>query len=46
LWEAILEILFRSPNFLNMEASRIKLYESATVSLKTDAVIRAMPVRT
>jgi ClpP class serine protease len=45
LWEVILELLFRSTNFLNMEASRIKLYECATVSLKSEAVLRAVPVR-
>jgi ClpP class serine protease len=45
IWETILELLFRSTNFLNMEASRIKLYECSTVSLKADAVIRAMPFR-
>ena len=45
LWEAILELLFRSTNFLNMEASRIKLYESALVSLKSDAVLRAVSFR-
>ncbi len=45
LWEEILELLFRSTSFLNMEVSRIKLYESAVVSLKTDAVIRAIPLR-
>ena len=45
LWEVILELLFRSTNFLNMEASRIKLYECGTVSLKSDAVLRAVPIR-
>ncbi len=45
LWEEILELLFRSTSFLNMEASRIKLYEGALLSLKSDAVIRAIPFR-
>jgi len=45
LWEAFLELLFRSTTFLNMEASRIKLYESALVSLKSDVLIRAIPLR-
>jgi len=45
LWEMFLELLFRSTQFLSMEVSRIKLYETANVSVKTDAIIRAMPVR-
>ena len=46
LWEMFLELLFRSTQFLAMEVSRIKLYETANVSLKLDAVVRAVPVRT
>ncbi len=46
LWEMFLELLFRSTQFLSMEVSRIKLYETANVTLKTDVVVRAFPVRT
>lgn len=46
LWEMFLELLFRSTQFLSMDASRIKLYETANVSLAGNVALRAVPVRT